>query len=202
MEKNTDVRAKLQVAGVFWDAKDPQSQFSGALSCDGKRIELLSSAELVATDARLVNALLNGTLSSAPDVVHGFTTEGDCTLLGLQEISNPSHAELTTNRAVVLRKFRIWACVFGALLEHETAPQIDEAVFIYSGLADWLPGVGTVSWTADSVEMKYPTKLQTILDLSFQDQVRIRLEVAPGFQLRRGPVRHIGRTAPHLARGA
>ena len=94
MDKSIDVKAKLQAAGVFWDAKDTSSQFSGALTCDGKHIELVSSAELVTPNAQLLTEWLNGVLKSASDVVHGFTTQGDCTLLGLQEISNPSHADL------------------------------------------------------------------------------------------------------------
>lgn len=192
------VNARLRATGVFWDAKNPDQRFSATLTCDGRYIELVSAAELVTPDVRLLNNWLNGVLEEAPDVIHGFTTQGDCTLLGVQAFNDPSHADLQTNRALSIRQFRVSVCVFGICLDDDHTATIKGACFTYSGLAEWLPSPGSVSFKEDSIEVSYPKKLQTVAEVSFEDRIRLRLEVAPGFQMRRGPIRHVARSQPRL----
>ncbi len=54
-------------------------------------------------------------------MVHGYTTEGDCTLIGLQEMSAPGLVDFSNKRGVQTRKkYRVGACVIGCYVESET----------------------------------------------------------------------------------
>src|SRR5256885_15936483 len=78
--------SKFQLEGVFWDATSPDDKFAGTLSCDGKRLELVTRAELVTPTPAM---FMETDEAPVPDIVHGFTSNGDCTIIGLQQINTP-----------------------------------------------------------------------------------------------------------------
>ena len=118
MDEKFDLYSKSQLEGVFWDAARPDDKFAGTLSCDGKRLEFVTRAELVTPTP----AMLMGTDdASVPDVVHGFTVKGDCTIIGLQQINTPGLLDYSKVRGVRWRYFRaIGACLMGWHLANDT----------------------------------------------------------------------------------
>ena len=104
LDEKCELHSKFQLEGVFWDAASPDKKFAGTLSCDGKRLELVTRAELVTPTP----AMFMGTDEApVPDVVHGFTVKGDCTIIGLQQINTPGLLDYSKGRGVRWRYFRV-----------------------------------------------------------------------------------------------
>ena len=88
MDEKFDFHSKLQWEGVFWDATKPDERFAGTLSSDGMRLELVTRAELVTPTP----AMFMGTDESpAPDIVHGYTSHGACTIIGFSKSTCPDY---------------------------------------------------------------------------------------------------------------
>ncbi len=71
MNEKFELHSKFQLEGVFWDAANPDDKFAGTLSCDGKRLELNTRAELVtptpgySTSIRLAYSTTQGNVAFA-----------------------------------------------------------------------------------------------------------------------------------------
>jgi hypothetical protein len=140
MKDKFALRSRLQVEGVFWDATRPDDKFSGTLSCDGKHLELVTRAELYTPEPSQIFGLEQ---SPAPDIVHGYTSIGDCTLIGFQEIGSPGRLDIGTGVGVRWHNFRVTgACLTGWHLPSDTANVLTSADLTYSGINEWLPGSG------------------------------------------------------------
>jgi len=81
MNDKFDLRSKVQFEGVFWNASRPDDKFSGTLSFDGRNIELITRAEMVKATP---SAFIGADEAPVPDIVHGYTSNGECTLIGFQ----------------------------------------------------------------------------------------------------------------------
>jgi hypothetical protein len=175
-----DLRSHLQLQGVFWDALKPDAKFAGVLSCDGRRIELQTFAELVTPD---ISFLITNP-ETVLDVVHGFTSEGECTLVGLQELSAPGLVDFPHNRAMRTRKYRVGACVIGWHLQSDTTPDISSASLRYSGISEWLPPRCSIAVTEEGSQVSFPAAPLTVLDvcvLANKTRVSIRVHQRPAY---------------------
>jgi hypothetical protein len=197
MDKMLDVRARLQVPGVFWEPTKTESRFSGSIICDGNQIEFVTCAELINPDLSFLRASLGEERSPAPDIVHGFTTRGECTLIGLQERTGDSLADLPNNRGVRVRKFRVSGCIFGFYLEHYATPVLTSSSFTYSGIHEWLPSSSKVTLAEGSATIVSPSQVLTVIDTTAKS-TRIRLEVAPNLQFGPAGRWHTGRSESRL----
>ena len=164
MDEKFELHSKFQLEGVFWDAARPDDKFAGTLSCDGKRLELVTRAELVTPTP----AMLMGTdEASVPDVVHGFTVKGDCTIVGLQQINTPGLLDYSRGRGVRWRYFRvIGACLMGWHLENDTAEVLTAADLTYTGISEWFPGCGaSIARTEGASVISLPKERRSVLDV-------------------------------------
>jgi hypothetical protein len=172
---------------IFWDASRPEKTFSGIVNSDGQHIEFNTAAELVNPES----LLLNSDQGRVPDIVHGFTTQGPCTLVGLHELSAPGLADFPNNRAVRTHKYRVSACVVGCYLESDTSPVLSSATLSYSGVDEWLPGIGTISVTEQGASVSFPAQLPTVLDMCvLANRTRISIKIASNFQYSPGGRRY------------
>jgi len=195
MKDKFTLRSRLRVEGVFWDVTRPDDKFSGTLSCDGKHLELVTRAELVRPDP----SQIFGFEQSPPfEVVHGFTSIGECTLIGFQEIGNPGLLDLGTGVGVRWHNFRVTgACLTGWHLLSDTADVLTSADLTYSGINEWLPGTGGFSFTDDAVTISFPTKRPTLVDVCVRPKrLRIRIKIDPNFQMRAGGKGYTSQSEP------
>ena len=121
MDKKFSLRSKVQLEGVFWDAAKPDVKFSGTLNSDGKHLELVTRAELVKPEP----SFLGFDQASSPDIVHGYTQGGECTLIGLQEVESPGRLDFETGRGIRWHRFRITGvCLMGWHLPSDSTRHI------------------------------------------------------------------------------
>ena len=185
MKDKFALRSRLQAEGVFWDTARPDDKFAGTLSCDGKRLELVTRAELYTPEPSQIFGLEQ---SPAPDIVHGYTSIGDCTLIGFQEIGSPGRLDMGTGVGVRWHNFRVTgACLTGWHLPSDTANVLTSADLTYSGINEWLPGSGGLTFTEDAVSVSFPKKRPTVLDVCVPSKrVRVLIKIDPNFQFRAG----------------
>ena len=196
MDEKFELHSKFQLEGVFWDAARPDDKFAGTLSCDGKRLELVTRAELVTPTP----AMLMGTdEASVPDIVHGFTVKGDCTIVGLQQINTPGLLDYSRERGVRWRYFRvIGPCLMGWHLPSDTTDVLTAADLNYTAINEWLPGCGVATtFTEDAVTISFPKKRPTFLDVCvLSNRVRVVIKIDPNFQFRFGGKGHSSLSEP------
>ena len=186
MDEKFELHSKFQLEGVFWDAARPDDKFAGTLSCDGKRLELVTRAELVTPTP----AMLMGTdEASVPDVVHGFTVKGDCTIVGLQQINTPGLLDYSRGRGVRWRYFRvIGACLMGWHLENDTAEVLTAADLTYTGISEWFPGCGaSIARTEGASVISLPKERRSVLDVCvLAKRFNLLIKIDPNFQFHLG----------------
>lgn len=194
MDENLDLRSKFQVEGVFWDATKPDEQFPGTLSCDGKDLELVTRAELVRPDL----SFLGLDQAPAPDIVHGYTSKGDCTLIGLHELESPGLLDFQSGRGLRWHRLRVTgACLVGWHLASDSVDVLTSADLTYSGIDEWLPGCGALTSTEDSLTVTYPKRPPTVLDVCvLSKRLRVLIKINPNFQFRPGGKRYSSRSEP------
>jgi len=164
MDEKFELHSKFQLEGVFWDAANPDDKFAGTLSCDGKRLELNTRAELVTPTPEM---FMGTDEASVPDIVHGFTVKGDCTIIGLQHINTPGLLDYPKERGVRWRSFRvIGACLMGWHLANDTAQVLTTADLTYTGISEWFPGCGaSITFPEGATHISLPKGRRTVLDV-------------------------------------
>jgi hypothetical protein len=196
MDERFRLRSKLQWEGVFWDAAKPEDKFAGTLSSDGKHLELVTRAELVTPEPSMFLGLDQ---TPVPDIVHGYTSNGECTLIGLQEIESPGLLDFGSGRGVRWHRFRVTgACLTGWHLPSDTADVLTAADLTYTGINEWLPGHGAATtFTEDTVTISFPKKRPTFLDVCvLSNRVRVVIKIDPTFQFRFGGKGHRSLSEP------
>jgi hypothetical protein len=92
--------------------------------------------------------------ASVPDIVHGFTVKGDCTIIGLQQINTPGLLDYSKGRGVRWRNFRvIGAGLMGWHLANDAAEVLTTADLTYTGISEWFPGYGASVTHPDGVTL-------------------------------------------------
>jgi hypothetical protein len=107
MRSQYGLKSKFELEGVFWLPDSADEKFPAHLSC-GENLELTTGAVLSEVNLRSPERLfgLQQPLQ-AQSVLHGITNEGICTLLGLQEVGNPSLVDFREGFELRVRRFRI-----------------------------------------------------------------------------------------------
>lgn len=186
MDEKFELHSKFQLEGVFWDAAKPEDKFAGTLSCDGKRLELVTRAELVTPTP----AMLMGTdEASAPDVVHGFTVKGDCTIIGLQQIDAPGLIDYPRGRGVRWRSFRVIdACLMGWHLANDIDEVLTAADLTYTGIGEWFPGCGAaIKFGDEATTVSVPKKRPTVLDVCIlAKRLHLLIKIDPNLEFKLG----------------
>jgi hypothetical protein len=168
------LRSRFQLSGKFWSTGRPDSPFSAIVTSNGKYIELQTSAEFVTPE----ESFLTGSSEPVPDIVHGFTEKGECTLIGFQEMSAPGLIDFPKYRGVQTRKYRVGACVVGCYLESDKQPLLDSISLRFSGISSWFPAPTRSSFIADGVNVFFPSRPLTIVDLQrAESSVRVLIKV-------------------------
>jgi hypothetical protein len=186
MDEKFELHSKFQLEGVFWDAANPDDKFAGTLSCDGKRLELVTRAELVTPTPAM---LMGADETSVPDVMHGFTVKGDCTIVGLQRINTPGLLDYPKGRGVRWRYFRvIGACLMGWHLANDTAEVLTAADLTYTGISEWFPGCGaSITWPEGGTLISLPKERRIVLDVCIiAKRFHLFIDIDPNFEFKMG----------------
>src|SRR5216684_4378680 len=96
------IHSHLMTEGIFWGAGTPDHRFSAHLDSNRRGIELTVAPEL-GGPARLFPTKNEPTYPL--DVVHGLTTHGPCTLLGLHQLSS-LRTHHSGSDVLIVRRFR------------------------------------------------------------------------------------------------
>jgi hypothetical protein len=99
-----DLHSRIRWEGVFWDAARSDEKVPGTLTSDGRHLELTTRAELVAPTPAMFMGTDEG---PAPDIMHGLTNQGHCTLIGLQQTDAPGLLNYATGEGVRWKTFRV-----------------------------------------------------------------------------------------------
>jgi hypothetical protein len=179
MADRFDIKSEFETDGCFWEPGTPDQSFSAHLSTTNKRIELSKAVESVGME-RLFSRSEDET---APEVLHGDTLLGPCTLIGLQSLGGSGPGNLSTGKILRAFRFRISLCILGLHLTNESALEIRSATYSYAGLEGWLRSDAQISMTNDEVIIRHPHKSPPLLDFSIvSTRTRIQLRVASNLQ--------------------
>jgi hypothetical protein len=174
MAKTLDLNSPVRTAGVFWQPEHPEKKFSGYLTSDRRKLQLLVAAEYSKLDPSTLFRRTTG--SETPDLLHGFTSLGPCTLVGLYDTGDLGVQDFTHGRAISAPSFRVSACVTGVQLGATSTLELRNAQFRYRGLEGWFPTPGERSVTRESMSIVYPTRVPPIVDFSvLSNRVRVKI---------------------------
>jgi hypothetical protein len=195
MKDKFNLRSRLKVEGVFWDATSPDDNFPGTLTCDGQHMELVTRAELVTPEPSMILGIKQ---DPAPEIMHGYTSIGECTLIGFQEIGSPGRLDMGSGRGVHWHNFRVTGvCLVGWYLPSDTDNVLTSADLTYTGINQWLPGSGGIAFTEDAVSVTLPKKWPLALDVCvLSSRVRVLINIDPNFQFSLGGKSYSSRSEP------
>jgi hypothetical protein len=115
-----------------------------------------------------------------PEALNGFTTKGNCTLVGLHELTGPGRFDGRTLQGVRLRLFRADHCVHNCHLASDDKPLLRSVECVFSAISAWLPGVGRVQFAEESVSQHWPTSPCNVFDVCIPaHKTRVSLDVVP-----------------------
>jgi len=181
MSKSFHLRSRFEVHGAFWAPNEKSNTFTGRLARTKDGIQFTSSPVLKEIDGHLVP--FGG--AETFDFLHGFTTEGPCTLFYLQSVAPSGLADHRTGESVSFRDYRVGLCVFGIHLPAFEASCNGSVAFSYSGLHEWIALHPQISRTERELVVTHGTDLPAIFDLSSRAiHSRIKLEIIPRLQHR------------------
>jgi hypothetical protein len=173
------LRSALRLDGVFWDPAKPETKFSGSIRSTGRYLKFQTSAVLVEPSESSMTTLLMPGSEPAPHILHGYTTEGECTLFRLQEMPAPGLIDLQNNRGVQTQKYRVGAGIIGCHVDGDKRPLLESVSLQYSGIANWFPASTTTSFTAEGSNVFFPARPRTVLDLQVPaGPIRVSIEVS------------------------
>src|SRR6267154_1259034 len=173
MPHQYDFNSRFETDGIFWSTSDPAKTFAAHLTVDEKRIKLLPAAELVGPE-KLFPQLNEEAVSG---VIHGYTTVGQCTLVGLQDIGSPSHLNGITGQIIRARQLRAGLCIVGFHLACSSAQVLSCATCGYAGLENWLPANSKMAFTDEEVSITYRRNPSPLVDLCvLASKLRITLK--------------------------
>jgi len=162
-----DLQSLFEADGILWPATDPSRVFSAHLISGKKRIEISRAAEIGGPEQFLADDDL-GT-----SVLHGSTTLGPCTLIGLQNLSAPKYLDGPTGQVILAPRFRVSACLLGMHVADENAPIMTSGTFSYAGLGDWLRP-STQTRLNEAVLISHPIPTPSLLDF-FVGAIKARI---------------------------
>jgi hypothetical protein len=167
-----DLRSPFEAHGIFHAPDDANEKITGTVTRHKRGIELTTSPSLMPFDPR---RLFNTTELNIP-VLHGKTTKGPCTLIGLQSPLEDGLADVGEGQDLVFRRFRVDSCVAGILIPSVDAPVIESARFAYSGIHQWIPRQAFFSTTRNEITLRVPMSLPAAIDVcSLASKDRITL---------------------------
>jgi ApeA N-terminal domain 1 len=107
------LHSKFETYREFWVPNDRSTTITGRLAREARELQFTSSPIREPIESN-PERLLGGPESF--DVLHGYTTEGPCTLFGVQSGSPSGTFDLRTGQAISFRRYRVSSCIFGRLL--------------------------------------------------------------------------------------
>jgi ApeA N-terminal domain 1 len=174
MRQRYHLRSRFEADGVFWMPASPQAKFSAHLSARGKLIELRMAAEIAGPQQ-----LFPGRDTAISGVLHGYTTVGTCTLIGVQEHGGVRHFADSSGGVVVARRFRVGLCVLGIHIASYSSPELASATCTYAGTGDWLPTPTELTFTEESTTIIHPHRTPSLVDFCLlANRTRIELRVS------------------------
>jgi hypothetical protein len=152
---------------------NPQAKFSAHLSGRGKFIELATAAEVAGPER-----LCPGRDEVIADLLHGYTTLGSCTLIGVQECGSRQVMD-GTGRMIITRRFRAGSCVLGLNVAGYSTPELVSARCSYAGLGDWLRSPTQINLTNEALLIRHPTQPPSLVDFCvLANKTHVDLRVA------------------------
>ena len=183
MSKKFTLQAPIDLYGAFWRPEEPDKIITGRLSRDGKFL-VLTTSPVYKRALDLPTDFLLGDEHERIDILHGFTTEGPCSLLGLQSPNKGGLTSFELGKSLTFRQYRVGLCILGLLPPTPSSAFFGEATFGFSGLHEWLPVLprrtrtGGGSWT-----ISYPEK-PPFIDFCFLPlKTRLQLDIIPVMQI-------------------
>lgn len=182
MSQEFNLSARFDVQGAFWPPESPEGRFTGRLTQTKNGIELTTSPVLKGIES--FTDILDPSAANIP-VLHGFTTQGHCTLFWLQSPKPDGLTDFRIGESLTFRQFRVGLCVFGLHVPGSSTPFLDSASFSYSGLNEWIPVHPDVSETSLSISLTHSKAAPPIFDVCARDiKSRIFLDVIPHIKRR------------------
>lgn len=173
-----NLRSALKLNGVFWDPAKPETRFSATIKSTGRYLEFQTSAESVAPGESFHMLFLTSSSEHVPKILHGYTTAGECTLIGFQEMSAPGLIDFPNNRGVQTRQYRMGAGIIGCYVADDQQSLLNSVSLQYSGIASWFPASTTTSFTNEGANVFFPNRPLTILDLHVPaSSIRVSIKV-------------------------
>jgi hypothetical protein len=133
----------FELIGGFWDSETPEQKFTGTLSSKNGRLSLVTAPTYgsLGTDAMRHAWLANINNGEMPKIegICGFTTEGNCALLGAVMLNEGGLQDYSTNQVVANLNYRISAAVMGLHVKSADDDAVDSAAYYFSTIHRMLP---------------------------------------------------------------
>jgi hypothetical protein len=166
--------------GSFLEPNSNLGSFTGRLARTKNSIELTSSPILKEIEPAFDFPGVPKTF----DYLHGFTTEGPCTVYYLHSSHPAGLTDFSAGHSIIFRSYRVSLCVFGLHLPSFEAPFTGSVAFSYSGLHQWISLRTRISETGELVITNSPN-YPAIFDVCSRiAECRMMLEIVPLLQHR------------------
>jgi hypothetical protein len=163
MAKVFKINAAIDSQGIFWDAEHPSDTYPGHLRRVGRRIELTTAPTPAGPRAREELFGHYASTPAAPEVIHGTTMHGSCTLVGLTPFGGDRYLGVT-GKGFASTRLRADACIIGQHLLGDKSRELASATFTYKGLEGWVTSHRQVMFGDDRISFTYP-ELPPMIDV-------------------------------------
>ncbi|MGA2905389.1 MAG: HEPN domain-containing protein [Candidatus Korobacteraceae bacterium] len=174
-DKSNRIHSVFSVVGAFWQPDSPQDIITGTLESDRRYLTLTTAPvyrpELSTEDILNAFNAFNFSKNEILDVVHGFTSDGMCTLCHLIDQKHLGITDMSSRREVAAIRYRLSVCVMGMQLRSMEDRCLDSARYSFSSWNQWLPQYVGETWEKEFVVLKVP--------LEHRDLVAVELDSKP-----------------------
>ena len=121
MSEKLALQAPVDLYGAFWRPEKPDNVITGRLARDGKFL-LLTTSPVYKETLDVRTDFLLGDEHDRIDILHGFTTDGPCSLLWLQSPHKAGLTNLQVGKSLTYRQYRVRFCVSVFCHRHQVLP--------------------------------------------------------------------------------
>lgn len=168
-DKHNRLDSKFSLVSAFWEPGFHGNPLTGTLINDDAGLTFTTSPKYgyrvrVGSLAELMRLSESGAVPRIA-FMHGFSSDGICTLCQLTEIAHPGLHDTSSGHWIEANSYRASLFVGGMHLSGLEDKVLTSARFTYTGLGEWLPGPLNESWETDHILLKIPLEERVVFEL-------------------------------------
>jgi hypothetical protein len=168
-DKHNRLDSKFNLVSAFWEPGFHDNPLTGTLINDDAGLTFTTSPKYgyrvrVGSLAELMRLSQSGAVPRIA-FMHGFSSDGICTLCQLTEIDNPGLHDTSSGHWIEANSYRASLFVGGMHLSGLEDKVLTSARLTYTGLGECLPGPLNELWETDHILLKIPLEERVVFEL-------------------------------------